>query len=151
MINFNIKIPPLDNDEFGPYETVLVDGIGHLSHAVKLRAQIRSLSSLDPNDQQQVKRTADAKTDASGNEDIAVILLIGHRRLGPELEQWAVEYTSKFVHAAGRKFYSTTMAQILGTAYVKKGLPEVRKAHPSLFRTDSSSQNSWQQCSAWLH
>lgn len=37
-----------------------------------------------------------------------------------------MEYASKFVHAAGTKFQSTTIAVILGTAYVKKGLPEVR-------------------------
>jgi hypothetical protein len=37
-----------------------------------------------------------------------------------------VEYSSKFVHAAGSEFASTTAAVILGTAYVNKGLPEVR-------------------------
>lgn len=55
-----------------------------------------------------------------------VLLLEDHGKCGQEIEQWAVEYTSKFVHAAGPKFYSTTIAQIIGTAYVKKNLPEVR-------------------------
>ena len=55
-----------------------------------------------------------------------ILLLEDRKSLGAEVEQWALEYTSKFIHAAGPGFYPTTIAQILGTAYVKKGLPEVR-------------------------
>lgn len=58
-------------------------------------------------------------------ENPSVLVLEDHETLGTEVEQWAVEYASKFVHAAGPKFYPTTAAVILGTAYVKKGLPEV--------------------------
>lgn len=80
-------------------------------------------------EEQKIIRQTEDKThkQAAGLDDTAsIILLTDEGGLGQELEQWALEYTSKFVHAAGPAFYSTTMAQILGTAYVKKGLPEVR-------------------------
>jgi hypothetical protein len=59
----------------------------------------------------------------SDNAD--VFLVEDNRGFGQEVEQWALEYTSKFVNAAGPEFHSTTIGQILGTEYVKKNLPEV--------------------------
>jgi hypothetical protein len=58
-------------------------------------------------------------------DDVEILLLEDDVKFGQKVEQWAVEYTSKFVHAAGPEFYSTTIAQILGTIYVQKNLPEV--------------------------
>jgi hypothetical protein len=73
-----------------------------------------------------VKKTEDPKSGIPSGDDDSVLLLEDNQVLGKQVEQWAIEYTSKFVHAAGPNFYPTTIAQILGTTYVKRGLPEVR-------------------------
>jgi hypothetical protein len=109
----------------------MVDGVGRLSHPLQLRARRLVLDSFKPNDRDIIKKTRDSK--AAGSPDrgsLSVIILEDGELLGTQLEQWAVEYASKFVHAAGPEFYPTTMAIILGTAYVKKGLPEVSSCHP---------------------
>jgi len=62
---------------------------------------------------------------SSEEKDSTIIVLEEVENIGTQIEQWAVEYTSKFVHAAGPAFYSTTIGHILGEAYVQKGLPEV--------------------------
>ena len=74
-----------------------------------------------------IRQTEDCRESQNDQDDntIQVMILQEDPFLGDELEQWATEYTDKFVHAAGPKFYPTTMAHILGTAYVKKSLPEV--------------------------
>ena len=105
---------------------MIIDGVGRLSHPIKLKVQRKRLSSLSPEDQKTIRQTEDLKQGKKANFDTAsVMLLADESGLGQQVEQWAVEYASKFVHAAGPNFYPTTMAQILGTAYVKKGLPEV--------------------------
>jgi hypothetical protein len=75
-----------------------------------------------------IRQTEDSKN-GQGDAAASLLLLNDDESLGIQIEQWALEYTSKFVHAAGPEFYSTTIAQILGTAYVKKGLPEVMAMH----------------------
>jgi hypothetical protein len=124
VVSFDVKIPNdyLDSE----METVTIDGVGRLSHPIKLKSQWKRLSSFSPQEQKTIRQTEDRKQ--SGKIDLdaeSVILLTNEGELGQQVEQWALEYTSKFVHAAGPRFYATTMAQILGTAYVKKGLPEV--------------------------
>jgi hypothetical protein len=106
--------------------TVTIDGVGRLSHPIQLRARRKALSSLDVHEQEVVRQTSSTKLKNTSNNDVEVVLLDNDATFGQDIEQWAIEYTSKFVHAAGPEFFSTTMAQILGTAYVKKGLPEVR-------------------------
>ncbi|KAH8686102.1 hypothetical protein BGZ60DRAFT_109594 [Tricladium varicosporioides] len=106
-------------------ETITIDGIGRISHPIKLRAQIQNLSALSPDQRSIILKTGNNKQIETANEDeMAVLLLEANEDLGRQIEQWAMEYTSKFVHAAGERFHSTTMAQILGTAYVRKKLPE---------------------------
>ncbi|CZR58722.1 uncharacterized protein PAC_08614 [Phialocephala subalpina] len=105
---------------------VTIDGIGRISHTLKLPACARSLDSFNPTEKSAIRKTQGTKKtvmDRDG-ENPSVLVLEDHETLGTEVEQWAVEYASKFVHAAGPKFYPTTAAVILGTAYVKKGLPE---------------------------
>lgn len=88
---------------------------------------MKSLDSFSPSDQAAIQKTkiASKKTTDKICESEIILLLDDHESIGTQIEQWAVEYASKFVHAAGPKFYPTTAAVILGTAYVKKGLPEV--------------------------
>lgn len=104
-----------------------MDGIGHTSHPIQFRAQLALLSSLSPCAQNAIKQTEDPRGSKSDEDPstIQVMLLEDTPTLGSEIEQWAIEYTSKFIHAAGPKFHATTIAHILATAYVKKGLPEV--------------------------
>ncbi|KAL5330721.1 hypothetical protein ACEPPN_000241 [Leptodophora sp. 'Broadleaf-Isolate-01'] len=125
VVTFNIRITPdalLDHEEY----FVFVDGVDRLSHPIKLRAQRRALSSFTATEQAAIRRTQDRKKLGKCTDDDAVhvTILEDDETLGTRVEQWAVEYASKFVHAAGTKFQSTTIAVILGTAYVKKGLPE---------------------------
>ena len=131
-----------------------IDGVGRLSFPLRLKAQRKRLSSFNPEEQNIIRQTEDLKQSGKTDLDAAsVILLTNEATLGKQVEQWALEYTSKFVHAAGPKFYATTMAQILGTAYVKKGLPEVSftTTHSAVLCTHiHSSLNSSQQWSAWL-
>lgn len=104
-----------------------IDGIGRISHTIRLQASVKPLESFNTADRAAIRKTQrPAKKIA--DKDVghpSVFVLEDHETLGTEVEQWAVEYASKFVHAAGPKFYPTTAAVILGTAYVKKGLPEV--------------------------
>lgn len=75
--------------------------------------------------QDNIKKTEDPRALASDEVNPEIFILEDDESLGTQVEQWAVEYTSKFVHNAGPSFYSTTIAHILGEAYVKKRLPEV--------------------------
>ena len=103
----------------------MIDGVGRISHPLQLRAQKKLLSSLHFDEQDTVKRTVRAKDKTSSVDGVYILLLEDDKGCEQKLEQWAMEYTSKFVHAAGPEFHSTTIAQILGTAYVKRNLPEV--------------------------
>jgi len=124
-VNFSVKIPLSLFEETVP-EMVTVDGIGRISYPLDLPARRKSLSTFSPDIQESIKLTENRGFDSSDVNDPKIVILEEDKYLGTKVEQWAVEYTSKFVHAAGPKFYATTMAHILGTAYVKKGLPEVR-------------------------
>lgn len=106
---------------------VTVDGIGRISHTINLRAYAKFLDSFNDAERTAIRKTRISDNLLTGKEDEnpSVLVLEDHDTLGVQLEQWAVEYASKFVHAAGPKFYPTTAAVILGTAYIKKGLPEV--------------------------
>ncbi|TAQ83156.1 hypothetical protein B7494_g8521 [Chlorociboria aeruginascens] len=121
VVSFKIQIPVESLDDT-TLETITVDGIGRISHTIKLQARRKPLSSFAPNIREKIERTNNSKEEVQDHSSIYI--LENSSSLGTELEQWALEYTSKFVHAAGPEFYSTTMAQILGTAYVKKGLAE---------------------------
>lgn len=116
---------PLDLIDDSNREILTIDGIGRVSHTIKIHAGRKLLNSLGRQEQDAIKQTSNSDPEAILKKDAEVVLLGEHKKLGQQIEQWAVEYTSKFVHAAGPAFYSTTMAQILGTAYVKKELPEV--------------------------
>ena len=115
-----------------------IDGIGRISHPLVLPARKKPMSAFSTSIQESIKLTEDLEADSPKTEDPNILILEEDKSLGTKIEQWAVEYTSKFVHAAGPKFYATTMAHILGTAYVKKGLPEVR----SFFSTHKLSLTS---------
>jgi hypothetical protein len=108
-------------------EKVTIDGVGGVSHPLRLCAERRPLSSLSQTEQDSIKHILTAKTSTLASDIVEILLLENDGRCGQKIEQWALEYTSKFVHAAGPEFYSTTIGQILGTAYVKKNLPEVSK------------------------
>ncbi|TVY34348.1 hypothetical protein LSUB1_G007181 [Lachnellula subtilissima] len=128
VVTFNVTIP-IDTksaDYLDPeWTTVVIDGVGGLSHSIKLKAQKTRLSKFSPEEQKTIKQTEDQNQNKNKKFNAeSVIILADGDALGQQVEQWAVEYTSKFIHAAGPKFYATTMAQIFGTAYVKKGLPE---------------------------
>lgn len=128
VTTFNISISDISSAEL--FEVVDIDGVGRLSHPLELRARRQVLSSMDADAQESVKTTqAGSKDKLNSNqsdiESAEVMLLEDSKSIGDQVEQWALEYTSKFIHAAGPDFYSTTIAQIIGTAYVKKGLPEV--------------------------
>lgn len=127
ILSFDVRTPAaLGSDATA--EMVTIDGIGRISHTLQLPARRQTLSSLSDDSQEVIIQTEDPRgTLISDDKDTYVLLLDNSGSLGVLVEQWALEYTSKFVHAAGPKFYSTTIAQILGTVYVKKGLPEVSK------------------------
>ncbi|KAF4627496.1 hypothetical protein G7Y89_g10656 [Cudoniella acicularis] len=124
IVTFAIDAP-IDISAETRCETITIDGIGRISHPLRLSAHIRKLNSLTQKHQDIVMQTEIlGRGSTVHSTDTHVLLLEDYQNLGQQIEQWAIEYTSKFVHAAGEKFYSTTMAQILGTAYVRKGLPE---------------------------
>lgn len=106
---------------------VTIDGVGHLSHPIQLRARRKSLGDFKAEEREIIDLTRDSKKVPKGREDRLeqVLILEDEVTLGIQVEQWAVEYSSKFVHAAGPEFASTTAAVILGTAYLNKDLPEV--------------------------
>lgn len=106
---------------------VTIDGVGRLSHPIQLCARRKALNSFKDDEREIINLTQDSKKLLKGSSDELehVLILEDEATLGTQVEQWAVEYSSKFVHAAGPEFASTTAAVILGTAYVKKGLPEV--------------------------
>jgi hypothetical protein len=111
---------------------VTIDGVGRLSHPIQLSARRKALSSFKPTEREIIDRTRDSKKILNARDDELehVLILEEEATLGTQVEQWAVEYSSKFVHAAGPEFASTTAAVILGTAYIKKGLPEVSHTTP---------------------
>ena len=120
-------------------EMITIDGVGHLSHTIQLPARSTPLNTFKPDEREIIDRTRDSKKLLKAQDDELehVLILENQSTLGTQVEQWAVEYSSKFVHAAGPEFASTTAAVILGTAYVNKGLPEV--SHPqSSLRTPSN-------------
>lgn len=123
VMSFDITIP-LDSLPDSSKETVTIDGIGRLSHSFQLSARRITLKDLSDDARNLVRQTEDSKGEFSNEDDESILLLEDTEALGRQVEQWALEYTSKFVHAAGPKFYPTTIGQILGTMYVKKGLPE---------------------------
>lgn len=126
MVSFNLRAGRLDIINGASKETVSIDGIGRLSHPVDVPALSRLFDSFSLDEKDTIKQTEEPKADKTGESDNASEpVLILEDGFALALEQWAIEYSSKFVHAAGPEFYSTTIAQILGTAYVKKGLPEV--------------------------
>ena len=139
MISFNITIPAVTST--GVFEVIDIDGVGRLSHPLKLRARRQILSKLDAESQDAIRSTQAALKGGRQTSNVDVtsaefLLLEDNNLIGNQVEQWAMEYTSKYIHAAGPDFYSTTIAQIIGTAYVKKGLPEVRHLVVSVEETD---------------
>ena len=130
VVSFNILATSKTLHEQEDY-FVLIDGVDRLSHPLKLRAHREPFSSFSAAEQTAIKRTQDRKKiDLSkDDESVQVTILEDEETLGTRVEQWAVEYASKFVHAADSKFQCATIAVILGTAYVKKGLPEVCFCH----------------------
>lgn len=126
MVNFDISISR-DCLAACEQDTIIVDGVGRISHPIRLKACRNQLKNFSSAEQTAIRGTEDRKQalPASTDDAALVTVLVDEGELGRQLEQWAVEYTSRFVHAAGPAFYSTTIAQILGIAYVKKGLPEV--------------------------
>ena len=130
IVNFCIIIPEASLIDTIS-DTVTIDGIGHLSYPIVLPARRKPLSSFDATLKESIHQTRDPNiSPPSENEDPDILILEDSDSLSLQVEQWAVEYTSMFVYAAGPKFYATTMAHILGTAYVKKGLPEVLPYSP---------------------
>src|SRR4051812_33507734 len=124
VVSFCVTLP---TESLGDYaeEFVTIDGVGKISHTIKLPARRTGLRCFSKDLQSAIRSTEDSRKDSSSEADPTVVLLEEDKSLGTLLEQWALEYTSKYVHAAGPKFYSTTLVHILGTRYVKKGLPEV--------------------------
>lgn len=126
VVTFNIRMA---TDALPKHEEyfIFIDGVDRLSHPIKLRAQRRPLSSFNASEQAAIRRTEDRRKlgKCTDKSEVHVTILEHEETLGTRVEQWAVEYASKFVHTAGAKFHATTIAVILGTAYVKKGLPEV--------------------------
>lgn len=123
-LSFNLLVPQRSRSPGACFVTI--DGIGRISHTIKLRACANPLDSFSAAERAAIRKTQHSTKKIADNDGghPSVFVLEDHENLGTEIEQWAVEYTSKFVHAAGPKFYPTTAAVILGTAYVKKGLPE---------------------------
>jgi hypothetical protein len=126
VVSFDIRVSPKALDSLEK-EMVTIDGVGRLSHPIQLRARRKALNSFKGDEREIIDRTQDSKKLLKVKDDELdhVLILEDEATLGTQVEQWAVEYSSKFVHAAGPEFASTTAAVILGTAYVKKGLPEV--------------------------
>jgi hypothetical protein len=113
-------------------EMVTIDGVGRLSHPIQLRTRRKALKDFKTAEREIINRTRDSKKLVKAQDDELedVLILEDEATFGTQVEQWAVEYSSKFVHAAGPEFASTTAAVILGTAYVNKGLPEVNHTSP---------------------
>lgn len=127
IVTFDIKIPASDF----PIQSITIDGINKLSHPLLLQARKAPLSALRPAIQASVRKTVDNRVlSSSEDDDEEIIFIEDDNTLGTRVEQWAVEYTSRFVHAAGPAFYQTTIAHILGEAYVKKNLPEACSPPP---------------------
>jgi len=131
VVSFNIRVNAKAFKSLEK-EMITIDGIGHLSHTIQLPARRKPLNSFKADEREIIDQTRDSKKllKASDEELEHVLILKDDATLGTKVEQWAVEYSSKFVHAAGPKFASTTAAVILGTAYVNKGLPEVSQRTP---------------------
>jgi hypothetical protein len=131
VLTFNLSNSPIFLATF-PEEVVSVDGVNRVSHSLQLLARRIPLSTFSTDAQEIIRTTEDSKGNVPNPDDPEndpeIMILEDGESLGVKVEQWAVEYTSKFVHAKGPKFHSTTMAQILGTAYIKKGLPEVSQS-----------------------
>ncbi len=107
-------------------EKVIIDGIGRISHPLELPAGSKVLSSFKPEEKDRIMTTIHSSMPNAALDDSSlVVLLEENSALGLQVEQWAVEYTSKFVVAAGPRFLPTTAALILGLEYVKRSLPEV--------------------------
>lgn len=125
VVSFNILLSPDSSPDHEEY-FVLIDGVDRLSHPIKLRAHRKLLNSFSTTEQAAIRRTQDRKKIGLCADDasVQVTILEDDETLGTRVEQWAVEYASKFVHAADSKFQCATISVILGTAYVKKGLPE---------------------------
>ncbi|KAK0112387.1 hypothetical protein ONS96_001630 [Cadophora gregata f. sp. sojae] len=125
VVSFDIFVTPDALDSHEEY-FVLIDGVDRLSHPIRLRARRKLLNSFTTAEQVAIRRTQDRKKLGTCTNDapIEVTILEDDETLGTRVEQWAVEYSSQFVHAADSKFQCATIAVILGTAYVKKGLPE---------------------------
>ena len=131
VVSFDIRIIPKAFKSL-EQEMITIDGIEHLSHTIQLPARRKPLNSFKADEREIIDRTRDSKKllKAQNDELEHVLILENQSTLGTQVEQWAVEYSSKFVHAAGPEFASTTAAVILGTAYVNKGLPEVSRLTP---------------------
>lgn len=127
VLTFNLSNSFISLAAF-PEEIISVDGVNRVSHSLQLLARRKPLSAFSTDAQEIIRKTEDSKGNVSNLDDPEIMILEDDESLGLKVEQWAVEYTSIFVHAKGPKFHSTTMAQILGTAYVKKGLPEVSQS-----------------------
>jgi hypothetical protein len=134
VVSFNIRVNAKALKSLEK-EMVTIDGVGHLSHPIQLPSRRKALSSFKTDEREIIDRTRDSKRLLKVRDDELehVLILEDEATLGTQVEQWAVEYSSKFVHAAGPEFASTTAAVILGTAYVNKGLPEV--SHTVWFRS----------------
>ena len=132
VVSFNVRVD-LKAFKSLEKEMVTIDGIGHLSHTIQLPTRRKPLNSFKTDERDVIDRTRDSKKLLKAQDDELehVLILEDDATLRTQVEQWAVEYSSKFVHAAGPKFASTTAAVSLSTAYVKKGLPEV--SHPAPF------------------
>ncbi|KAL3419924.1 hypothetical protein PVAG01_08423 [Phlyctema vagabunda] len=124
VVSFNIKSSSLKSLPSASSIKVTIDGIGRHSHPLEIPALTELFENFSLEDKAMIRQTEGEEkannTKAAGSNSVIII----DDGFALAIEQWAVEYSSKFVHAAGPEFYSTTMAQILGTAYVKKKLPE---------------------------
>jgi len=131
VVSFDIRIKSTAF-KFLEQEMITIDGVGHLSHTIQLPARRKPLNSLKADERDVIDRTRDSKKLLKAQDDELghILILEDQSTLGTQVEQWAVEYSSKFVHAASPEFASTTAAVILGTAYVNKGLPEVSHPNP---------------------
>jgi hypothetical protein len=129
VLLFDVVLPS-DAATKEPSEVLIVDGVGRLSLPLRLKAQRRPFSGFSRSTQDILNKTKDNRKPKKVQDEsnVEIFLLEESKAMGDQVEQWALEYTSRFVHAAGPNFYMTTLAQIIGTAYVKKGLPEVGKS-----------------------
>ncbi len=107
-------------------EKVIIDGIGRISHPLELPARSKILGSFKAEEKDRIMAAVRSGIpNTTPDDSSSVVLLEENSAVGLQVEQWAVEYTSKFVVAAGPRFLPTTAAIILGLEYVKSNLPEV--------------------------